>query len=144
MKILSRILVTLFVLLGVAFLIMLSRASAADKMKYEGSGQFTFGVDANGCETGALLQLTESQIHALLKAAGVGKECYKIRYWNSDGQVVKEEGSLDLIQCITKEGAKSPIPEMLQPSGAGSTQRIMFYTPAARDAFEKQSKATKK
>ncbi|SRR5260370_12219333 len=143
MKILSRILVTLFVLLGVAFLIMLSRASAADKMKCEGSGEFRFGVDANGCETGALLQLTDSQIHALLKAAGVGEECYKIRYWK-DGQVVKEEGSLDLIQCITKEDAKSPTPEMLQPSGAGSTQRIMFYTPAARDAFEKQSKATKK
>jgi hypothetical protein len=144
MKIFFKVLLTFLVLLGVAFLVILGRASAADEAKC-GLGEFRFGLDANGCDKTAL-PLSEDQIHGLLKAAGVGQECYKIRYWDKDGHWVKDEGTLDMVQCMTKEDAKSGSanPQMLQPSGAGSTQRIMFYTPAAREAFDRQSKATKK
>jgi hypothetical protein len=142
MKILSRILVVLLVLLGIAFLVVQSRAAAAAK-KCQGSYELRLGLDENGCETKQPLPLTDSQMEEWLRIAGVSKECYKIHSYK--GHVPKPyRGDLDLVACITKEGAQSPTPKMMQPLGTSQTQRIMFNTSAAKDAFEKQTQVAKK
>jgi hypothetical protein len=147
MKILSRILITVSVLLGVAFVVMLSFSSCQHEGAYAGGKAcqathgYKFGVDANGCESPVLLFPTEPQVVAWLNAAGVGKECYKIRFWKN-GYVVKEIGSLAAIQCITKKGAQFSGPRMHGP-GSGGTQKVMFNTPAMREAFEKKIKGAK-
>ena len=143
MQILSRILFTLLVLLGTAFLIIQNGACSAAKAKCQGTHELRFGLDANGCETLEPMSATEAEIDAWLSAAGVSKECYRIRFWDRH-QLKKEKGELDLVQCNTKEGVKPEERALPQPAGTGQTQRIMFNTSAAKEAFEKQTQAVKK
>jgi hypothetical protein len=152
MRILPRVLITVFVLLGIAFAVMLSFSScqheanyAAGKAGCEAAYVYKFGVDANGCDSPVLPFPTDSQdVEDWLNAHGVSKECYKIRFWNK-GHLEHEIGNLAAIQCIAKKGDQSP--ELgwhgHGPSGSGGTQRVMFNTPTARETFERKIKGAK-
>jgi hypothetical protein len=144
MKILSGIFVTLFVLFGVACLMMLSRASAADKARCQNKYQVTFGVDANGCETVEPSHATDSQIDEWLRRAGVTDhpECYQIRTWEKH-QLKRHKGTLPLM-CIGETGPQSKNVRMMQPSGSGKTQRVMFNTSEAAKAVDAEIKSAKK
>ena len=143
MKILSRILIGLLILLGTAFIVTQNAACSAAKAKCEGTHELRIGLDANGCETMEPMSASEAEIDAWLKAAGVGKECYRIRFWNGH-ELKKEKGELDLVQCIAKDPAKAQERALPQPTGTGQTQRVMFNTSAAKAAFEKQAEPAKK
>jgi hypothetical protein len=140
MKILSRILIAFLILFGIAFLLLQNRASAAGKVKCQGNFEMRFGLDENGCEQKEPLHATQAQVNAWLKNAHVGPECYRRRFY-VDHHLVAEDGELDLVQCIHKEGAESKKLHPFQPLGTSMTQRVMFNTSAAKDAFEKQSQA---
>jgi hypothetical protein len=141
MKTLSRILITVLVVLGVTFVVVLSFSSCQNGPGYAGCGpyEYKFGLDANGCESPVDHFPQESD----LMAAGVSKECYKVRIWKK-GHLVAETGNLAAIQCHRKTGTKFTGPEMTAPSGSGGTQRVMFNTSTARDAFDKKIKGAKK
>lgn len=148
MKISSRILVTLLVLVGIAFLVMLTRAYAAGRVKCQGNSQLRIALDANGCESLEPWKVTQQQMDAMLKAAGVGQECYKLRFWSKPDQngidhLEAEVGDLDLVKCVANDSDTSKMTTM-QPHGGGATQRVMFNTPTARQAFERETKAAKK
>lgn len=142
MKILSRILVALVVLLGIAFLVMQSRAYAADKAKCQGY-PIRLGLDEKDCETKQPLEVEDWEMDAWLKLAGVKEECYRLRSYK-DHVPGPYKGSLDLLQCITKEGAQPQKLHMMQPTGTGQTQRIMLNTPAAKVAFERMAQEAAK
>ena len=139
MRILSRILITVLVLLGVAFVVMLSFSSCQNRVNYAGGKagcgaiEYKFGVDANGP---VFPFHTKSEVVAWLSAKGVGNECYKILFlkdWHVDDQT----GGLGAIQCITKKGPQFAGPNMTATSGSGGTQRVMFNSTDTRDAFKK-------
>jgi hypothetical protein len=146
MRILPKILITVFVLLGVAFAVMLSFSSCQNGPGLSGCGTlpFKFGVDANGCDSPAVEPFPkDSEVAAWLKEHGVSKECYKIRFWKHK-HLEKEIGTLAAIQCITQKGAKYPGPGMTAPSGSGGTQRVMFNSPETLAAFQKYINGAKK
>jgi hypothetical protein len=138
MRILSRTLITVLVLLGVAFVLMLSFSSCQHEGNYAGGqagcGAYPFKF---GCES-PLDPFPEdsAKVEAWLKDQGVSKECYKIHFWHKNNtgpwQFRKEIGTLAPIQCFTKKGP----PKMTATSGSGGTQRVMFNSPTTRDAFE--------
>lgn len=137
MRILSRTLITVLVLLGVAFAVLVNFSSCQHEGNYAGCGayEYKFGVNANGSESPTPVP-KKPEILAWLDARRVGKQCYKIRFWK-DGHVSDQIGSLAAIQSITKEGVQFPGPKNTAPSGSGGTQRVMFNTKTMRDAFEK-------
>lgn len=144
MKILSRILIALLVLIGITFVGMQGCVSTdKTKKQCDGTIMLPISLDANGCETLEPMQSNETQITAWLQTAGIGKECYRIRFWK-DHHVVKEIGELALTQCTSKPGAKGTQLDMMQPSGTGQTQRVMLKTAKARETFKKQMAAVKK
>jgi hypothetical protein len=145
MKISSRIFVMLLLVLGVAFAVMMTRAYATGRTKC-GNLELKIALDANGCETLDPLPVTDQQMEDALKTFGVGKECYKIRFWskpdqNGQDHLEKEIGDLDLTECMANDKARI---RMTQPHGGGATQRVMFNSPVTKEAFERQNKATKK
>lgn len=137
MRVLSRILITVFVLLGIAFVVMLNFSSCQHEGNYAGCGSYEskFGVNANGSESPTSVP-KKPEIVAWLEARHVGKQCYKIRFWK-DGHVNDQVGSLAAIQSITKEGVQFPGPKNTAPSGSSGTQRVMFNSTETRDAFKK-------
>jgi hypothetical protein len=145
MRILSRTLITVSVLFGVACLMMLSRASAADKARCQNKYQVTFGVDANGCETVEPSHATDSQIDEWLRRAGVTDhpECYQIRTYENH-KLKYKKGTLPAMQCINKTGPQSKQVRMMQPGGSGKTQRVMFNTSEAAKVVDAEIKSAKK
>lgn len=146
MSILSRILITVAVLLGVAFAVMLSLSSCQNGPNIAGCGIFLYEFGCNGPvepfpeDSGA--------VAAWLEQHGVSKQCYKIRFWKKDNtgwhhQSEKDIGSLAAIECFTIKGAQFPGPKMMAPSGSGGTQKVMFNTSAMREAFDKKIKRAK-
>ena len=142
MKILSRILVALVVLLGIAFLVIQSRAQAAPKGKCQGKVHLIIALDDKGCPTKEPPQPKEEQLDKWLKMAGIGPDCYKLHIWE-DHVKVKEKGNLAEIKCVAKEGGQPLKPRMMQPTGSGTTQHIWFNTSLAKETFEKQMQAAK-
>jgi len=145
MRILSRILITVFVLLGVAFVVMLSFSSCQHEGNYAGGKagcgayEYRFGVDKNGCDS-LPVDYFPDDVASWLNAHGVSKECYKIRVWKKVAghwHWKNDIGGLGAIQCITKKGAQSPGPGMTATSGSGGTQRVMFNTEETSKAFGK-------
>jgi hypothetical protein len=144
MKILSRMLIALLVLLGITFVGMQGCATATiNKKKCDGTIMLPIGLDANGCEKVEPMHSNEAAIDASLQDARIGKECYRIRFWK-DHKIVKEIGELALTDCPTNAHTKGTQLDMMQPSGTGQTQRVMLKTPTAREAFKKQMAAVKK
>jgi hypothetical protein len=143
MKTLSGIIVMLVLLIGAVFLFMANGAHATGKTKCQGKYEVRFGLDKNGCEKVEPIHASENQIETWIN--GVPKTCYKIRNYVNH-QITQEWGDLDVVECIGKASAESTStrPQMFQPSGSGQTQRIMFNTPPAKEAFEKKIKAAKK
>ena len=136
MKILSRILIALLLLAGLAFLVVQSRAAAAAKT-CQNPEEMRLGLDNNGCEEGQPRRVSTAKIHAMLVKAGIGAECYKLRAYK-DHNPGKYRGSLEKVDCVSKDGSPSPASKTMQPLGTSQTQRIMFATAAAKDAFEKE------
>jgi hypothetical protein len=138
MKLLSRILVPLLVLLGIAFLVVHNRAYA-DLTKCQGV-EAKLGLDDKNCENGQPLQIEEPLMKDLLDMADVKEECYRLRTYK-DHIPEPYRGTLDLLVCTTTEGTPSQKVLLHQPNGSGQTQRIMFNTQLAKDRFERVSQA---
>ena len=137
MRILSRILITVFVLLGIVFVVMLSFSSCQHEGNNAGGKTgcgpypYEFGVDQNGPVYPFRKKL---ELDAWLKDRGVSKECYKIRFWKG-GQVIDQTGGLGAIELITKKGPQISGTKISPTSGG--TQRVMFNSTNTRDAFKK-------
>ena len=139
MKLLSRILVPLLVLLGIAFLVVHNRAYA-DLTKCQGNFPVRLGLDDKDCEKGQPLEVEETLMKDLLEMADVKEECYKLRTYK-DHNPGPYRGTLDLLVCNTTEGTPSQKILMHQPNGSGQTQRIMFNSQLAKERFERISQA---
>lgn len=138
MKISSRILIVVLVLLGVAFAVIFRGASAAGNETCQSNVELKFGIDQDGCEnkTEPLLA-TKEQMLEWLHRAGIGEQCYRIKIWKQH-EKIDEIGKLDLVPCTSE--SIEPKWNTLQPHGSGGTQRVMFNTKTAKDAFERQIK----
>jgi hypothetical protein len=153
MRILSRILITVFVLPGVAFAVMLSFSSCQHEGNYAGGKaggkpgcgaiEYKFGVDNSGSDSLPVDNVhfdNPDNVASWLTANGVSNQCYKIRFWKKEAghwHWKKDIGGLGAIQLITKKGPKFPGPDMTATSGSGGTQRVMFNSTNTRDAFKK-------
>jgi hypothetical protein len=138
MKISSRIFVMLFLLLGVAFVVIFRGAYAAGNEKCQSNVELRFGIDPDGCENKTEpVVATKEQMLEWLKHAGVGEQCYRIKIWK-EHEKIDEIGKLELLPCPNK--SIEPKWNTMQPHGSGGTQRVMFNTGTAKEAFEKQIK----
>jgi hypothetical protein len=143
MRIPSRILITVLGLLGVAFVVMLSFSSCQHEANSAGGKagcgaiEVKFGMEENGCKP--VVPFPEpTPCEKCLTAAGVSKECYKIKFSDAvTGASQGEIGSLAEIVCHGKTGAQFRGPRTHAPSGSGGTQRVMFNTEEMRKAFER-------
>jgi hypothetical protein len=144
MKTLSRILITVLVVLGVTFVVMLSFSSCQQhKENYAGGKagcgaiEVKFGMEENGCKPVVPFP-DPTPCEKCLTAAGVSKECYKIKFSDPfTGASQGEIGGLAKIECHGKTGAQFRGPRTHAPSGSGGTQRVMFNTEEMKNAFEK-------
>ena len=134
----SRILTAPLLLLGIPFLIAQNRGCSARPC--QGKIELSIGLDANGCEYVNPAPVTKEEFAKLFKDNNIGKECYKVHSWICHN-LTDSAGDLSEVECRTKEGDARRKNGQKQPTGTGGTQRVMFETSTAKDAFEKQLQA---